>query len=97
MRAVKTLSTSSASTSLKGETDVAKTDDYQYRGKALTFCTWEELIECIIGQHREIRTTRKTRDNYLDEVIALRRALEEEKHKNDELRERLYERVDMCA
>jgi hypothetical protein len=76
---------------------VNEADKYQYRGKTLTFCTREELIECIIGQHREIRTTRKQRDNYLDEVIAMRRALDAERHKNDELRERLYERVDMCA
>jgi hypothetical protein len=76
---------------------VNEADKYQYRGKALTFCTREELIECIIGQHREIKTTRKTRDNYLDEVIALRRGLADLVRKNDELRERLYERVDMCA
>jgi hypothetical protein len=76
---------------------VAKSDDYQYRGKTLTFCSREQLIECIIEQHREIRTTRKQRDNYLDEVIALKRDLADQRRVNNELHMRLFDYDNHCA
>lgn len=55
---------------------MARSDDYQYRGKTLTFCSREQLIACCIEQHREIRTVRKQRDDYMDEAIARKLELE---------------------
>jgi hypothetical protein len=50
-------------------------DKYEYRGKCLSLCSREQLIACVVGQLREIRTTRRTRDQYLDETIKLRREI----------------------